>query len=92
MVTGVLRTDYGVHFPSDKAKDCSLPLDFRVQSVQRAELMATCKAVEISNTTIIVVSDSQYVVQALCRTQRSRRCPSKHSDLWAYLLAHIWSA
>ena len=56
---------------------------------RRTEFMAVCKAVEVFTNPLMLVSDSQHVAQTRHKTQRSRRCPSKHSDLWSYLVTHM---
>ena len=88
-ITGELRTAYGVHCPVAKEMDLSAPLLGLAHSVQRAELMAVCKAVEMSTHPLAIVTDSQYVVRTFRRLQRTQHCPRKHGGLWQYLLQHI---
>ena len=50
--------------------------------------MAVCKAIEVSDRPLIICSDSQYVVQTWQRLQKGGKCPTKHADLWGYLMRH----
>ena len=60
--TGSFCGGYGAHFPSLPMLDLYGPLLGPLQSAQRAELRAVCKALELSPARLRVVSDRSYVV------------------------------
>ena len=84
---GALIASYGVHFPVWPSLDTFQGLPWRLQSVQRAEVAAVCKAIEISPGPLCVITDSQYVRSGLER-RRAKQYPGTNSDLWDYIFAH----
>ena len=87
-VAGLPRASYGAHFPSRPHLDWSAALPGRVQSAQRAEVMAVCKAIELSPGPTRVVTDRQHVCIVMRRLPAGR-IPTANADLWAYILPHF---
>ena len=86
--TGTFRAGYGVHVIGRTQLDGAYPLLGWDQSVQRAELMAVCKALEQSTFRFDIVLDNKYVLQGIRSYLQGGPIPGTHSDLWSYIHQH----
>jgi len=94
--TSRARAGVGVYFGDDDKRNISERLSGRIQTNQRAELMAAIRAIEEAppNVPLVIKSDSQYLLKGLSSWlmkwkdsdwKQSAGQPVVHRDLWERL-------